>query len=236
VHVPDDQDLAAFDPVDLWDREAGWLEAHFRSLAGDDWVAPSRCEGWSVRDILAHLAATEVYFRACLDGTVSTLMAEMGARGATDVASFNQLGIDDRAGVATDDLIATWSVEDAASRHGFRERGDGDVDSSVGPYPARWQAFHLAGELAVHADDVAAVVPDDARADRRTWRVLFSRFALSEHTPDLTVAIGDGTVRVRGDGIDAELDPDDFVELVAGREPPTAGIAGEVRTALSTMP
>ena len=233
--MPDDQDLASLDPVDLWDQEAAWLEAHFATLAGDDWDVPSRCEGWAVRDVLAHLAATEVYFRACLGGGVMALMEEVGARGATDVASFNQLGIDDRAGIATDDLLRTWSVEDAESRRGFRERGDGEVDSSVGAYPARWQAFHLAGEIAIHADDVAAVIPESGRADRREWRVRFSRFALSEHTPDLTVEMDGDAVRVRGDGIDATLDAADFVELVAGREPQTP-VADEVRARLTTMP
>jgi hypothetical protein len=27
------------------------------------------------------------------------------------------------------------------------------VDTSVGDYPCRWQAFHVAAELATHADD-----------------------------------------------------------------------------------
>ncbi len=233
--MPDDQVLASLDPVDLWDQEAAWLEAHFATLTGDDWDAPTRCEGWTVRDVLAHLAATEVYFRACLDGGVAALMEAMGARGATDVGSFNQLGIDDQAGVATDELLRRWSAEDAASRRGFRDRGDGEVDSAVGAYPARWQAFHLAGELAVHADDVAAVIPESGRADRQEWRVRFSRFSLSEQKPDLTIDVRADAVRIRGDGIDATLDADDFVELVAGREPRTP-VADEVRARLSTMP
>jgi uncharacterized protein (TIGR03083 family) len=233
--MPDDSDLAALDPVDLWDLEARRLEAHFAALPDDGWAEPSRCEGWTVRDVLAHLAATEVYFRACLDGGVGALMEEMGARGATDVASFNRLGIDDRAGVPTDELLRTWSADDAVARQGFRERGDGDVDSSVGPYPARWQAFHLAGEIAVHGDDVGMAVPDADRAARREWRVRFSRFALSESKPELTVDVGDGTVHVQGEGIDATLDPDDFVELVAGRAPRSA-VDDTLRAGLSTMP
>jgi hypothetical protein len=162
-------------------------------------------------------------------------MGEMGERGATDVASFNQLGIDDQAGIATDELIRRWSADDAESRRRFRERGDGEVDSSVGAYPARWQAFHLAGEVAVHADDVAGVVPDAARAGRREWRVRFSRFALLEHKPELTIDVDDDAVRVRGNGIDASLDPDDFVELVAGRSPRNA-VDDTLRASLSTMP
>jgi len=234
--VPDEQDLAPFDPVDLWEQEARRLESHFAALTDDAWSAPSRCEGWSVRDVLAHLAATEVYFRACLDGGVGALMEEMGARGATDVASFNQLGIDERAGVATDELLRTWSAEDADSRRGFRERGDGEVDSSVGAYPARLQAFHLAGEIAVHADDVGITIPAEEQAARRAWRVPFSRFALNEVKPALRADIEADRVHVQGDGVDVVLDADDFVELVAGREPRTATIDDTERAQISTMP
>ena len=52
------------------------------------WSAPSRCEGWSVRDVLAHLAATEVYFRACLDGGVGALMEEITTLPAGDLIVF----------------------------------------------------------------------------------------------------------------------------------------------------
>ena len=54
----------------------------------------------------------------------------------------------------------------AANRDGFRARDGGDVDSSVGAYPARWQAFHLAFELATHADDVGVPVADAEEARR----------------------------------------------------------------------
>ena len=45
-----------------------------------------------------------------------------------------------------------------SNREAFRARDGGNVDSSVGDYPARWQAFHLAFELATHADDVEVPV------------------------------------------------------------------------------
>ena len=32
------------------------------------------------------------------------------------------------------------------------------MDSSIGDYPGRWQAFHVAAELASHADDVGVPV------------------------------------------------------------------------------
>lgn len=202
--MPSDDELAGLDPVELMDQEAARIEAHLSGLPPADWLRPSRCDGWTVRDLLAHLAASERYHHACLDGEVSALMQEMGARGATDIAAFNALGIADTSGVPDDELLQQWSRADADTRRRFRERGDGEVDTSVGQYPARWQAFHLAGELAVHADDLFVPVPDSDRADRLDWRVRFSRFALVESKPDVTVEASAGRTRVVGGDLEVD--------------------------------
>ena len=79
-------------------------------------VAP----GWSVRDVLAHLAASEDYNRACLDGTVSTFLGALGARGVTDLNGANELGIRDFDDVATPELLETWRTRVAANVADFR--------------------------------------------------------------------------------------------------------------------
>lgn len=38
------------------DRETGILLATVESLSGDEWTAPSLCEGWTRADVVAHLA------------------------------------------------------------------------------------------------------------------------------------------------------------------------------------
>jgi uncharacterized protein (TIGR03083 family) len=233
--MPSDHELMGLDPVDLMDQEAARIEAYLSTLPPAEWSRPSRCEGWTVRDVVAHLAASERYFHACLDGQVSALMEEMGARGATDVAGFNALGIADLGDVANEALVQQWSQDNARTRQGFRERGDGEVDSSVGAYPSRWQAFHLAGELATHADDIFVPVPEGDLDERDGWRARFSRFALEETKPDLTVEVVDGRTRVVGDGVEVEVDDRDLVEAVAGRDP-VAPLDASTRAALSTMP
>src|SRR5687767_9688171 len=92
-----DAELEGFDPYDVLDQEAARLHAHLLTLDGDAWAAPTRCEGWTARDLLGHLRATEDYFQACVNGTVADLLGEMGGRGATDVTSFNALGVADYA-------------------------------------------------------------------------------------------------------------------------------------------
>ena len=162
--MTDDQDLAGLDPYDLMANEADRLDRYFAGLDDAAWTRASRCDGWTVRDMLAHLTASEDYNQACLDGTAGAFLASLGERGVTDLASANEVGIRDLDGVATPELLATWRTRAAENREAFRARDGGDVDSSVGAYPARWQAFHLAFELAIHADDVGAPVADSEAA------------------------------------------------------------------------
>ncbi len=229
-----DDELHGLDPVDLMGAEAARIEAHVAALPAANWIQPSRCEGWTVRDVVAHLAASETYHRACLDGEVAALFEGMAADGIDSVDAFNAVGIAGFAGVADDEVLRQFVADDADTRRRFRERGDGEVDTSVGLYPARWQAFHLAGELATHADDIFVTVPAGDAADRRDWRARFSRFALREAKPDLVLEVDHDGTRVRGDGIDIELGDDDLVAAVAARGA-SQHLTPEVCVALSTM-
>lgn len=230
---PDEGQLAALDPFDAQDAAAARLDAHFAGLSGAAWDAPSQCAGWSVRDVLAHLASGERYHQACLDGRVAELLGEMGARGATDVASFNDVLLSDVAGRSGPALLEEWRVVNAETRRRFRERGDGMVDTSIGDYPNRLQAFHVALELATHADDVGAPAVDGERA----WRVPFSRFALTESKPELAVsAVDGGRTRIEGpDGV-LEVDDDELAAGVVARLDDTSRLTPEQRDTLSTMP
>src|SRR5690349_4990088 len=89
----DDSDLAGLDPYDLMATETARLDTYFSGLADADWQRASRCEGWDVRDVLCHLAASEDYNQASLDGSVQELLADWGAKGATSLDRANELGI-----------------------------------------------------------------------------------------------------------------------------------------------
>jgi uncharacterized protein (TIGR03083 family) len=234
--MTDDRDLEGLNPYDLMDREAARLDAHFAALTDDAWEQPSRCDGWSVRDVLAHLAASEVYNRACLTGTVQDLMAQMGERGVTDIESFNEVGIRDFDGVKPGEILDTWRERCSANREGFRARDGEDVDSSVGAYPGRWQAFHLAFELAVHADDVYLPVQSGEANDRLDWQVKFARFALKEMKNDAKTEARAGATRVQGGGIDVEVPDSEFVAAAAARLPEDTSLAPDVRAYLSVTP
>ncbi|MEZ5136720.1 MAG: maleylpyruvate isomerase N-terminal domain-containing protein [Acidimicrobiales bacterium] len=178
---------------------------------------PSRCVGWSRHDLLAHLDATEEYFHAGLAGTVGELFARYAAAGVTDLHAANAQGVAARADIADGELLTQWSTAAAETRAGMRARDGGEVDTSVGAYPTRWQAFHIAGELAIHADDLGVPVAEDEAAARLAWRTRFSCFALAETKPGSEATIvDDHLVRVHTvDGADHELDAATFVAAVA---------------------
>jgi uncharacterized protein (TIGR03083 family) len=232
----DDKDLEGLDPYELMATEAQRLDRFFSGLSGDGWSRPSRCEGWSVRDVLAHLGSSEGYNQACLGGTVAQFLADMGAKGASDLATVNDLGIHEFDGQEPAAILTAWRTRATDNRETFRARDGGNVDSSVGEYPARWQAFHLSFELATHADDVHVPVPDAEAVSRVAWQARFGRFALKELRDDVDIEAHDGRTRVRIDDVDVDLTDDLFVKAVAARLPDDSGIDAEAAAALSATP
>jgi uncharacterized protein (TIGR03083 family) len=232
----DTSDLNGLDPYDLLDAEAARIDAYLSSLPTGEWARPSRCAGWSVRDVAAHLAATETYHHACLDGRARELFEAMAARGVSGLSEANELGVRDRDGVPNDEVVAEWRTADADTRHRMRGRDGGDMDSSVGPYPVRLQAFHVASELAIHADDMHVPITAEEAGARWAWRARFSRFAVKESGGDVAVGPQDGSTTVRVNGVDHTLDDAVFVEAVAGRPVPDGAVADEVAAALSLTP
>src|SRR6266540_289790 len=158
--MTDDSVLAGFDPFDVLDREAVRLDAFLSTLRNNEWDTLSRCRGWSTRHMLAHLTASEEWYRACLDGTVAAYLEEMAAQGGTDQDSINAIGVAKFVDRDPHEVLDQWRSSNFETRHEFRARGGGTVLIPSGEYPARWGAFHLAGELATHADDIHVPIAD----------------------------------------------------------------------------
>jgi len=234
--MADDRELAGLDPFALLDTEAGRLDAFLSRLGESGWTRPSRCAGWTVRDVAGHLAAAEDYHRACLDGTVAAFLASFAERGGTDLDSVNALGVADYAALSPAQALARWRAASASNRRRFRERGDGVVDTSIGDYPCRWQAVHVAAELATHADDIGVPVAPGEQAERTAWRARRSRFALAEAKPQLEIRQAGARTAVTGGPATVELDDDELIEAVMGRLDETSGFTATLRALLSMMP
>lgn len=214
----DTSGLKPFDPFDLMDAESKRLVDFFASLDEAGWAQGTRCEGWRRREIVAHLAAGEAYNGACLDGRVQELFEEYEKKGATDLNSFNDVTVRERADRTADEVLVEWRGANDYTRTEMRKRGrDGTLATSVGPYPVELQAFHLASEYATHADDMGVPIADGERADRLAWRLAFSTFAVGEAEKPAQVRTAGEKVTVKAGGKEATLSPSDFVEAVSGR-------------------
>lgn len=233
-----DEDVEGFDPYDVLDREAERLEMYLTSLApgASLWSRPSRCEGWSVRDVVAHLVRTEEYHHACLNDDLDAFIARGAAKGATSVAEFNEVGLRELDDKRPAELVRIWWEANKETRQMFRERDGGEMTTSAGPYPVRSQAFHVASEVAIHADDMN-LPPDPFRAaDRTAWRVAFSRGAIHEARPNVEIEVVDGGTKVRVGDVEAVLDDRTLIDAVAGRLGAESTVPGEIREALALTP
>jgi uncharacterized protein (TIGR03083 family) len=233
--MPDESLLDGLDPFDLLDRESERVDEWLRSDL--DWSRPSRCAGWSTRDMLGHLMGLEDYVRANLDGNVKELQGRAHAEGVHGVGGFNDWQIAAYADVAIPELIDRWHEANLAGRAELRARGrDGVVDTSIGDYPSWLQTFHFAVEYATHGDDVFVYV-DPADADERTlWRIRFGSFVLGELEKPVEVELGVDSVLVRGEPGELELSGEDFVEATQGRLPEDHPLSAGWRKLLVTVP
>jgi hypothetical protein len=150
--------------------------------------------------------------------------------------SVNALGVADYGALSPGEVLARWRAASADNRRRFRERGDGTVDTSIGDYPCRWQAFHVAAELATHADDIGVPAVGGERGKRAAWRARYSRFALAEAKPDLTIQATGARTLVTDGSDTVEVDDHELAEAVMGRLDETSGLNAKLRELLSIMP
>jgi uncharacterized protein (TIGR03083 family) len=226
--------VADLDPFDLLDTEAERVARFFEN--GPDWTKPTRCKGWEVRDLLAHLDAVETYHTACLDDRVQDFFEEQGKKGATDMDSFNALGVRERRELPVEEVLKSWRERNREVRRRMRESGrDGKMGSSVGPYPIGLMAFHVASEYATHGDDLAIDIPAAERDERTAWRTKVSEFAVEEAEKPLTFERTGDAYIVRSGGKEATLPAADFVEAVTARLPDDHTLDPELKDALRAL-
>jgi uncharacterized protein (TIGR03083 family) len=211
--------VAGIDPHPLLEAEDQRAIDFFDGLDAAAWEMPTDCPGWRRREMLAHLAGAQDYNLSTLDGTRNEFIARGIAAGAHDLDSFNDWMVRERAQRSTDELREELRTKTAATRRGLRQRGDGDLDTMAGPYPARLQAFHLAFESAIHNDDMSVPVADADRADRDRWRAAATRFMIVEAGRPVDLEALDGATRVRSrdTGEEAVLDDADLIRAWSGR-------------------
>ena len=167
--------LAGLNPFGIFDVEAARLDHFFSGLDEACWERPSRCPGWTVRDVLSHLAGEELYNHACLNGDIETFRAMMRAAGITGgYDEFNQWCVRQRRGLPVSEVLAEWREANGETRHRMTQLGrDAPLTTAAGPYPAGLQAFHYSSEYATARQPARAAKAGGGRRRRtaRTHRV-----------------------------------------------------------------
>ena len=228
--------LAGLNPFGIFDVEAARLDHFFGGLDAAGWSRPSRCAGWSVQDVLAHLAGEELYNHACRNENLDGFRAMVRAAGITGgFNDFNPWCVRQRR-----DLPAAEVLADGGGQRGDPApdgdagpgRAAGDRD---GPYPVGLQAMHYSSEYATHADDIGAPVAPGEEPGRTAWRVSFGRYALDEQNSPAKILPGRSTMTVQLGDVTAELTPEDFVEATVGRLPDGYPLDPALRDALRCL-
>ncbi|WP_028649903.1 maleylpyruvate isomerase family mycothiol-dependent enzyme [Nocardiopsis sp. CNT312] len=178
-------------------------------LTPEQWDAPTRCEGWAVRDVAGHVfgVAVDITDRAS------------GQRSADDQAAAYR-------GLKPAALAEDLRGKARALRGPFAGMSERSW-TSPGPmgYRRGESVLLLLQDTYVHADDIRAALglPSD-RGPGLAATVDFVRFALERRGADPArfVLEGVGTVEVGEGGPEVHGDPLDFVLVGTGRKDPAA--------------
>lgn len=234
--------------VDAWAESAERTLALLDDLPAEAWEVESGCPGWSVRDVVAHLAALE----AELAGTGLGGPGLPEVEGAELETAYTEAGVRQRDGVSTDDLVAELREAVAARRQALATLPDDPKAlASATPGGIAWSnetaLRNRMIDMFVHEQDIRAAVGIPGGYDGRAGALVVSGFLLTvpyvlarkikaEPGTVLDLALTGGVTRTvhvevgddgRGRLHDGEADAptarlsmtaETFLSLVAGRE------------------
>lgn len=222
------------------------LSSVLDGLTVDQWHAPTRCEGWDVKDVVLHVAQTNEMAIASVEGRFEDFLTEMG-RGLAPAADV------DEGAARMVERDRAMSNDEVHSRY---TTGAGDLLALVQAADPHTRVQWVAGTLSVrtltttrlaetwiHTGDVAEAVdaslaPGDRlqHIARLAWRTLpyaFSREGRTLAGPVAFELVGPGgepwtfrpdepaVTTIRGDGVE-------LCNVAARRVDPTAtGLAGD---------
>jgi uncharacterized protein (TIGR03084 family) len=228
------------DVIDGLTQQQDQLAALLDGLGDDDWTRPSRCEGWTVADVVLHLAQTNEMAVASVHGafgeTVERLSAGLAPATSVDEAVDGMVALE--RGTPHTALRERWrasAVEQAAALAGAG--ASRRVQWVAGDLTVRTLATTRLAETWIHGGDVAAafgtappVTGALRHVARLAWRMLPYAFGQAGRTLSGPVAFelrgpdGDTwsftpdeepATTIRGDGVD--------LCLVAARRVPPEG-------------
>jgi uncharacterized protein (TIGR03084 family) len=179
--------------LDALEQQHGSLDALVAPLDDAGWATPTpRCPGWSVCDVVLHLAQTDEMALASVEGRFSDALERLtaGMAGATSVDEGAGLMVTAERGAPPEAVHERWRSGAAALRRAFGEVDLGSrVQWVVGDLAARSLATTRLAECWIHTGDVEVALglpvsaPDHLRhIARLAWRTLPYAFASAGRT------------------------------------------------------
>src|SRR4051794_4520546 len=138
-------------------RQRRRLEALLGTLDEEQWMAPSRCDAWTVRDVIAHLVGVNAFWhasvRAGLAGNPTRVLAGF------DPAATPPLMVESMKALTSAEVLAEFISTDEAfldlvSRLPLEKKST-PVESPPGHVPVRTLAQHALWDCWVHERDMA---------------------------------------------------------------------------------
>jgi uncharacterized protein (TIGR03084 family) len=152
--------------VELTDLVAGLDEA--------GWQATSRCPGWSVADVVLHLAQTNEMAMASLEGRMAEFLAEAyaGLPPVADVDVGAAVMVDRERGRPPAEVFARWRDGASTLLAAFDATDLGTrVTWVAGDLTARTLATTRLAETWIHTGDVAAGLGVELEPTDRLWHI-----------------------------------------------------------------
>jgi uncharacterized protein (TIGR03084 family) len=150
------------------------LDDHLDGLDDRGWAAPSRCPGWSVSDVVLHLAQTNEMAVASLEGTMPQYLARVaeGLPPTADVDAGAAAMVERERGAPREEVRARWDASVRALRDGFAAADlSGRVTWVVGELSVRTLATTRLAETWIHGGDVAVASGPLPTPTDRLWHI-----------------------------------------------------------------
>lgn len=162
--------------VDAWSESAHAVLDLTDQIADHEWMLSTDLDGWTVHDVVAHLAHLE----AVLAGQSPDTEVDATAAGVTD--TYTQAGVEARRGHSTTDIVAELRAAVAAREAALTELPDdprAPADRTPGSAPWTWETLlrNRVVDLWCHEQDLRRALDRPGGLDSSGARVTAGTFA-----------------------------------------------------------
>ena len=174
------------------------LDRLLRAAGDADWNAATRCPGWTVADVVLHLAQSDELALASLEDRIADAATRWTTSdGAATIDDLAEASVVQERGAAPQEVLDRWSGAAAAMRDAFDTIDlSARVTWVVGQLSARTLATTRLSETWIHTGDVAEALgvtqvpgPQLEQIVRLAWRTLPYAFARAGKELAGTVAV-----------------------------------------------